>query len=441
MANRALALQPWESPKHLNFGRFTATSLKASCKFLPAQQKKGTCTAGQCRLRGMASAAFAAVCETYKMMGRLIFAALCLATALGQNVRPASAETHGPHPIARTEGRKILAAIPTLDVESESETDCSHLVHDIYEQAGFHYEYASSRELYIGNTNFTRVRLAQAGDLVVWHGHVGIVIDPQQHSFFSVVSSGPDTQFYDSAYWRSRGIARFFRYVTDKPLYGDRTLEAADHPGRKPLQVQGDNRSSENHPPSELSKPAPARASHPLPAADTSSATIIETPREIIPHVAGKSPSAEEVAAAFVEMNQEFGESLRTGRLNSPGKSIVAYRELRVLAVQIKGKRGTALVRIESLAAAADRQADSQLRWRAESLEFEKTNRGWVMSPPKDAAYVDREVALRALSARLADLVKNTDATPEQEREQTQIIRFLNMLVIDNSGTVSAQSN
>jgi hypothetical protein len=393
----------------------------------------------------MASAAFAAVCETYKMMCRFIFAAFCLATAstaLGQNVRPASAETHGPRPIARTEGRKILAAIPTVDVESESETDCSHLVHDIYEQAGFPYEYVSSRELYIGSTNFTRVRVPQAGDLVVWRGHVGIVIDPQQHSFFSFVSSGPDTQFYDSPYWRSRGIARFFRYVSDKPLHADRTLQAADHPDRKPLQVQGGNRSSEDHPPSERSKPVPARASHPVPAADTSSSsTTVESPREIVLQVAGKNPSPEEVVAAFVEMNQDFGESLRTGSLNSPGKSIVVYRELRVLAVQIRGKRGTALVRIESLAAPADTQTGSQLRWREESLEFQKTKRGWVMSPLKDAAYVNREVALRVLSVRLADLAKNTDATPEQEREQTQIIRFLNLLVIDNSATTSAQSN
>jgi NlpC/P60 family len=378
------------------------------------------------------------------MMGRLILATLCLATAstaFGQNVRPASTETHGPRPIASTEGRKILAAIPTVDVESESETDCSHLVHDIYEQAGFPYEYVSSRELYIGSSNFTRVHVPQAGDLVVWRGHVGIVVDPQQHSFFSVVSSGPDTQFYDSPYWRSRGIARFFRYVTDKPLRADRTVGTADHSDRKSLQVQNDNRSSENHRPSERSDPLPLRASHPVSVADTSSSTPVETPREIVLHVAGKKPSREEVIAAFVELNQDFGESLRTGSLNSPNKSIVVYRALRLAAVQIKGKHGTALVRIESLAAPADTQTDSQLRWREESLEFEKSKRGWVMSPLKDVAYVNREVALRALSARLANLAKNTDTTPEQEREQSQIIRFLNLLVIDDSTAASEQSN
>jgi hypothetical protein len=42
---------------------------------------------------------------------------------------------------------------------------------------------------------------------------------------------------------------------------------------------------------------------------------------------------------------------------------------------------------------------------------------------------------------RLADLANSSDATPEQEREQTQIIRFLNLLVIDNLAIASAQSN
>src|SRR5262249_61081345 len=111
---------------------------------------------------GSAVLAFAAVCESWKMTGRFIFVALCLvpaSAAPGQNIRPASAETSGRRAIARTEGRKILATIPAIDVQSEPETDCSHLVHDVYEQAGFPYDYVSSRELYIGSTNFTRVRL------------------------------------------------------------------------------------------------------------------------------------------------------------------------------------------------------------------------------------------------------------------------------------------
>ena len=369
------------------------------------------------------------------MTRRFVFLALSLATAsaaLGQNVRPASAEAAGSRPIARTEGRKILAVIPTIDSESESETDCSHLVHDVYEQAGFPYDYASSRELYIGSTSFTRVRAPQAGDLVVWRGHVGIVIDPKEHSFFSSVRSGPDTQFYDSPYWRSRGIARFFRYVTEKPLRSGPTLEATRHAHQQPLQVA--TRSSENRPPS-------VSASNSASAAETYSSATVDTPREIVLHVAGKNPSPDEVAAAFVEMNQDSGESLRTRSLNSLGKPIIVYREVRVSEIQIKGKRGTALVRIESLGASPNMQMDSQLRWKEQSLELEKTKRGWVMSSSEETAYVKREVALQVLSARLAELAQNTDGTPEQEREQKQIIRFLNLLVSDDSGAASAQNN
>jgi NlpC/P60 family len=389
----------------------------------------------------MASSAFTAVCETYKMMRRFIFVALCLATAsaaLGQNVRPASAETSGPRPIARKEGRKILATIPTVDTESESETDCSHLVHDVYAQAGFPYDYVSSRELYIGNTNFTRVHAPQAGDLVVWRGHVGIVIDPKEHSFFSSVRSGPDTQFYDSPYWRSRGSARFFRYTTEKPLPAGRTLAATRHADQQPLQTA--SRSSENRPPSRMAKPAPTSAPS-APAAETSSSTTVETPQEIVLQVARKNPSPDELLAAFVEMNRNSGESLLTRSLNSLGKPIIVYREVRVSAIQVKGKRGTALVRIESLGAPPNMQTDSQRRWKEQSLEFEKTKRGWVVSPIQEAAYVKREVALQVLSARLAELTQNTDATPEQEREQKQIIRFLNLLITDDSSAASAQSN
>jgi hypothetical protein len=365
---------------------------------------------------------------------------LCLAIAVapaafGQNIRPAAEHLLEPRPITKTEGRKILGTISTVDADSESETDCSHFVHDVYEQAGFPYDYVSSRELYIGNTNFIRVHKPQAGDLVVWRGHVGVVIDPKEHSFFSSVRSGPDTQFYDSPYWRSRGIARFYRYMTEKPLRSSPMLETARDANHEPLPAA--SRSSENRPPSKLLRPLPSSSS--APAADPSGSGTFEVPREIVLQAAGKNPTPDEVAAGFIEMNRDFAKSLRTRALNSFGKPIIIYRDLRVSAVQIKGKRGTALVSIESLGTLPDSQADSQPRWKEESLKFEKTKRGWVMGPVQEVAYVSREVALQVLSARLAELAQNTSTTPAQEREQKQVIRFLNTLIPDNSRAESAQ--
>ena len=91
--------------------------------------------------------------------------------------------------------------------------DCSHFVHALYERAGFSYEYASSSDLYAGTDEFRRVVTPQPGDLVVWHGHAGIVVNPAQHSFFSLLRSGPGVDSYDAPYWKRRGRPRFFRYV------------------------------------------------------------------------------------------------------------------------------------------------------------------------------------------------------------------------------------
>ena len=96
-------------------------------------------------------------------------------------------------------------------------SDCSHFVHELYERAGFPYEYASSSDLYAGIDEFRRVANPQPGDLAVWRGHAGIVVNPAQHSFFSVLRSGPGVDSYDSPYWKQRGRPRFFRYVKPAP--------------------------------------------------------------------------------------------------------------------------------------------------------------------------------------------------------------------------------
>ena len=381
-------------------------------------------------------------------MGRqFIFAALYLMMAsasFGQSpesgsVRPPSRHVAGPRPVTKTEGRNILAAISNVDAESDSETDCSHLVHAVYEKAGFPYDYATSSDLYIGSgsTNFTRVRSPQPGDLVVWRGHVGIVSNPKEHSFFSFTRTGPDTQFYDSAYWRSRGSARFYRYMTEKSLRSNRVLEAKR--GEEEGSVAVASRREESRPPSKLPKSLPA--SNATLGTDPSSSGIAEIPREIVFQVAGKNPAPEEVAAAFAEMNLDSVKLLRMRGMDAFARPLIVYGEIRVSALEIKGKHGAALLSVESFGVSPETQTGAQPRWKELSLELEKTKRGWVMSPSLEAAYVSREAAMQVLSARLADLTRNTSSSAEQEREKRQIIRFLNLLVLDEPKAVSAQSN
>jgi cell wall-associated NlpC family hydrolase len=95
----------------------------------------------------------------------------------------------------------------------ETELDCSHFVQFLYEQAGLYYDYMPSRILYTGIKEFKRVSHPKAGDLVVWKGHVGIVVDPKQKTFLSSLRSGVKESSYESNYWKRRGRPRFLRYA------------------------------------------------------------------------------------------------------------------------------------------------------------------------------------------------------------------------------------
>jgi hypothetical protein len=93
-----------------------------------------------------------------------------------------------------------------------TDLDCSHFVQWLFEQAGLYYGYAPSRTLYAGMPGFKRVLHPRPGDLIVWPGHVGIVVDPDEQTFLSSLRSGVKTASYTSRYWKKRGHPRFLRY-------------------------------------------------------------------------------------------------------------------------------------------------------------------------------------------------------------------------------------
>lgn len=124
-----------------------------------------------------------------------------------------STKRKAERPLNRKERREVIATVLDSKIPRRAERDCSHLVHSIYERAGFPYAYAPSDDLYDGVEGFQRVSHPQAADLVVWHGHAGIVIKPSRHQFFSFLSHGPGISDYESRYWLGRGEPRFYRYI------------------------------------------------------------------------------------------------------------------------------------------------------------------------------------------------------------------------------------
>ena len=119
-------------------------------------------------------------------------------------------------PLPEQNSESVAAQTEMLQIGSQlgfTNFDCSHLVHSLYQRVGLHYPYATSRTLYRGIEEFQRVVEPKPGDLVVWQGHTGIVVDPSQHSFLSALRTGIKISSYISEYWKRRGSPRFFRFA------------------------------------------------------------------------------------------------------------------------------------------------------------------------------------------------------------------------------------
>lgn len=352
--------------------------------------------------------------------------------ASGQPVetRQAPSIPPGHRLLSFEEGQAIAQGIAWADDEEGLAPDCSHLVHTLYGQSGHPYPYVTSMDLYKGTASFARVRAAQPGDLIVWQGHVGIVVNPREHSFFSSVTAGTQVQNYRSAYWQARGYPRFYRYLTKS---SGATTEAARRSGPPPKQ-QAVLGQAANQPSLRAVKTAPAATESPTRArgapdkarAENSSQT---SPRLILIRSREKQPKAEEVTAALESANLETGEMLRAGNLEKLERPVVVYRQLEVRGVELKGKRGMAEIQVLTLAALTSERMEPQLGWESHQLELQQTKQGWMMVEGSEIAYVPRDRAMRVLAERLAALTASTERSTETDREQAEIVRFMSLLV------------
>ena len=155
-------------------------------------------------------------------IGVLVWGLVCVSWAQSPHPYPSKSAKSVPPTLRRDdrtlnddERLSVMAAALDSRIPRFRERDCSHLVHAIYQKAGFPYSYVSSDDLYDGVEGFQRVSEPEPGDLVVWRGHAGIVIRPSRHVFFSFLHAGPGIDDYTSRYWRGRGQPRFYRYVKD----------------------------------------------------------------------------------------------------------------------------------------------------------------------------------------------------------------------------------
>lgn len=142
----------------------------------------------------------------------VVWAAMLAQVAFARSAAPAGVGDEGEL-LSAEQGEALVQYAIHSASRLRARPDCSHLVHSVYSRAGLNYSYQPSRALYRGAAaDFERVRKPQPGDLIVWRGHVGIVVSPREKTFFSSVRSGMITETWTTREWLARGHPHFYRY-------------------------------------------------------------------------------------------------------------------------------------------------------------------------------------------------------------------------------------
>jgi hypothetical protein len=322
------------------------------------------------------------------------------------------------------DGLAILGAALEGRYKTESRSDCSHLVHAIYEKAGFPYKYQSSSDLFAGDEDFRRVTQPQAGDLVVWPGHAGIVVSPAQHTFYSALRSGFGVQPYDSVYWRGRGRPRFLRYVKAAPqpvLASNRT------PGLKPtgLHTASDVEAVSTESNRDRSDREPVLDDSASSVSDP--VTVPTLPKTVV--VYANRLKADQIENALREQFQAFADTLETRDLLALQPSVISFDRLDVHKLQLKGNKGGAQLHFNGAVALAQSNSRSKPRADTQHLDLHRANGGWEVVLPSNAIYLPRETVVRILAHQLAALTDNTQPPQSQSDHQVQLARWLNELL------------
>lgn len=392
--------------------------------------------------------------------------------------------------LTSAEGRSILDVAWQQDLPARGSQDCSHLVHQIYSNAGFEYPYASSNEIYAGSESFARVKYPHAGDLIAWPGHVGIVVDPARHSFFSLVRSGLGEQDYTAPYWRSRGVARFYRFRinqsreltaanvaaessdvsgSSKPFVGPIPAQSAaaydrtsDRPPTAAAVKSTANRSLQRQSAtSKMSKNAVAEDDEPYttevgdsdrpPPANVRSgskvygapATHDDLPTEknsapvamsgsVMVSTTSVVPTRDEVAQSISDWGNSFGNGSRNDDPFKSALPVVIVEQFSVEKVETKHNRGSARLTVDSRVSIAHGAVQTKRRHEKIRWELRRTETGWEATPPADRLYLSQDAAVKNFTAQLAQLAASDGALQHNEavlQQEAQLAGLLNALL------------
>jgi hypothetical protein len=332
-----------------------------------------------------------------------------------------------PRLLTPNEGLAILGtAMDSRHRHSDFSSDCSHFVHGLYERAGFHYEYASSSDLYEGTSQFRRVVTPQPGDLAVWRGHAGIVVNPAQHSFFSVLHSGPGVDSYDSPYWRQRGQPRFFRYLKPRP---SGVLDSPIRSASWQPRVLNDAEPYESTPDGGVSEIAGRPSSEAAASARVAKNMPVDAEAFSIVILTSVRPKSDQVSSAFLQACSDSEERLRGRDLFRSTESLVVFDHFEVKNVHITGNQGWIEIQLDQLFSLTE--GDAKIHKQSERQRWalrREDKKNWKLTPSRNAIYLPRHTAERVLAHELAQLTEDTPGNASGTLEKAKLVRLLDVL-------------
>ncbi len=339
----------------------------------------------------------------------------------GFDSRETDIDPRSTRSLNQSEGLAILGAALESRHRGKSGNDCSHLVQVIYEKAGFPYSYANSSELYEGVDQFRRVAILQPGDLVVWRGHVGILVNPTQHSFFSLLRSGRGVETYDSPYWKRRGTPRFFRYVNATP---------ADAP---PASTWNASLTPVNW---EIRSPGQDAAT--LPRAEAS-LPVQPVVASVLVRVSNSAkPTPDQLSTALLKAFRDSEPILRNGDLFRNTRFVTVFDQLEVKTVQTSGSEGWADVQIHEVMTLATPGSKIDRLWERQRWPLRRQDKNsWELILPRNAIYLSQETAVSVLAHQLVTLADSGSKSPNVTDQKAELARLLSSLLENHprSGT------
>jgi NlpC/P60 family len=313
---------------------------------------------------------------------------------------------------SRQEGEAVVKAAWELRRGLGTKPDCSHFVNAIYAQAGLDFEYSSSSDIFDGIDSFRRVQRPQPGDLVAWRGHVGIVVDPDEHSFYSSVLSGFAIEDYLSDYWVSRGHPRFYRYLIDdvhsarlaghgnsiETVTAPAPLDSARPVLRGPRAKAGRDLNRQIHDGSATLEPADQDAEI----------------SDIMYVSAHARPSKAEIEEALLRLADVNGEHLPEHAVMHPNQTMVVAELVTVIEITIHDHSGWAQLKVDSRGSIRTAQSEANPNGAEQwSVALRRNEGRWVLQAPQSHLYLRRDLAVRVQAEQVAVMSRESVHNPD----------------------------